>query len=89
MHDYGATDNDELDLKAGDIVYVIPFPNPDEQVRNANTHTYSKIIPDNLSSVVFVSQDDGWLMGVKESHWLQNKDLLAKGVFPENFTQKL
>lgn len=64
MHDYGATDNDELDLKAGDIVYVIAFPSPDEQ-------------------------DDGWLMGVKESHWLQNKDLLAKGVFPENFTQKL
>ncbi|XP_057193566.1 myc box-dependent-interacting protein 1b isoform X6 [Triplophysa rosa] len=64
MHDYGATDKDELDLKAGDIVYVIPFPNPDEQ-------------------------DDGWLMGVKESHWLQNKNLLAKGVFPENFTQKV
>ncbi|XP_065149829.1 myc box-dependent-interacting protein 1b isoform X3 [Paramisgurnus dabryanus] len=64
IHDYGATDNDELDLKAGDIVLVLPFANPDEQ-------------------------DDGWLMGVKESHWLQNKNLLAKGVFPENFTQKL
>nr|XP_055070120.1 myc box-dependent-interacting protein 1b isoform X2 [Misgurnus anguillicaudatus] len=64
VHDYGATDNDELDLKAGDIVLVLPFANPDEQ-------------------------DDGWLMGVKESHWLQNKNLLAKGVFPENFTQKL
>ncbi|KAK2888839.1 hypothetical protein QQF64_029158 [Cirrhinus molitorella] len=64
MHDYVATDNDELDLKAGDIVLVLPFANPDEQ-------------------------DEGWLMGVKESHWLQNKNLLAKGVFPENFTQKL
>ncbi|XP_056606047.1 myc box-dependent-interacting protein 1b isoform X4 [Triplophysa dalaica] len=64
MHDYVATDKDELELKGGDIVYVIPFPNPDEQ-------------------------DDGWLMGVKESHWLQNKNLLAKGVFPENFTQKV
>uniref|UniRef100_A0A671S0T0 Myc box-dependent-interacting protein 1 n=1 Tax=Sinocyclocheilus anshuiensis TaxID=1608454 RepID=A0A671S0T0_9TELE len=64
MHDYGATDSDELDLKAGDIVLVLPFANPDEE-------------------------DDGWLMGVKESHWLQNKNLLAKGVFPENFTQKL
>ncbi|XP_059427660.1 myc box-dependent-interacting protein 1-like isoform X4 [Carassius carassius] len=64
MHDYGATDSDELDLKAGDIVLVLPFANPDEQ-------------------------DDGWVMGVKESHWLQNKNLLAKGVFPENFTQKL
>ncbi|XP_056315418.1 myc box-dependent-interacting protein 1b isoform X2 [Danio aesculapii] len=64
MHDYSATDSDELDLKAGDIVLVLPFANPDEA-------------------------DDGWLMGVKESHWLQNKNLQAKGVFPENFTQKL
>uniref|UniRef100_A0A8C1KRU4 Bridging integrator 1b n=1 Tax=Cyprinus carpio TaxID=7962 RepID=A0A8C1KRU4_CYPCA len=64
VHDYGATDSDELDLKAGDIVLVLPFASPDEQ-------------------------DDGWLMGVKESHWLQNKNLLATGVFPENFTQKL
>ncbi|XP_051753629.1 myc box-dependent-interacting protein 1b isoform X4 [Ctenopharyngodon idella] len=64
MHDYGATDSDELDLKAGDIVLVLPFANPDEQ-------------------------DEGWLMGVKESHWIQNKNLLVKGVFPENFTQKL
>ncbi|XP_066518754.1 myc box-dependent-interacting protein 1b isoform X6 [Hoplias malabaricus] len=64
MHDYAATDSDELDLKSGDIVLVLPFENPDEQ-------------------------DDGWLLGVKESHWLQNKDLAVKGVFPENFTQKL
>uniref|UniRef100_A0A3Q4AGC0 Myc box-dependent-interacting protein 1 n=1 Tax=Mola mola TaxID=94237 RepID=A0A3Q4AGC0_MOLML len=34
-------------------------------------------------------QDDGWLLGVKESHWVKNKDLSAKGVFPENFTQKV
>ncbi|XP_036396680.1 myc box-dependent-interacting protein 1 [Megalops cyprinoides] len=34
-------------------------------------------------------QDEGWLMGVKEAHWLQNKDLNVKGVFPENFTQRL
>ncbi|TSZ40548.1 Myc box-dependent-interacting protein 1 [Bagarius yarrelli] len=64
IHDYAATDNDELDLKSGDIVLVIPFVSPDEQ-------------------------DEGWLLGVKESHWFQNKDLLAKGVFPENFTQRV
>ncbi len=40
-------------------------------------------------SFCLCAQDDGWLMGVKESHWIQNKNLLAKGVFPENFTQKL
>ncbi|XP_076871372.1 myc box-dependent-interacting protein 1b isoform X4 [Brachyhypopomus gauderio] len=64
LHDYGATDSDELELKAGEVVFVMPFNNPDEQ-------------------------DDGWLLGVKESHWLQKKDFTAKGVFPENFTQRL
>ncbi|XP_030636927.1 myc box-dependent-interacting protein 1b [Chanos chanos] len=64
LHDYAATDGDELDLKAGDVILVVPFDNPDEQ-------------------------DDGWLLGVKESVWLQKKDLSVKGVFPENFTQKL
>uniref|UniRef100_A0A4W4EN51 Myc box-dependent-interacting protein 1 n=1 Tax=Electrophorus electricus TaxID=8005 RepID=A0A4W4EN51_ELEEL len=64
LHDYAATDNDELDLKAGDVVLVIPYINSDEQ-------------------------DEGWLLGVKESSWLQNKNLTAKGVFPENFTQRL
>nr|XP_034984294.1 myc box-dependent-interacting protein 1 isoform X5 [Zootoca vivipara] len=31
MHDYAATDSDELQLKAGDVVLVIPFDNPEEQ----------------------------------------------------------
>uniref|UniRef100_A0A670YCM7 Myc box-dependent-interacting protein 1 n=1 Tax=Pseudonaja textilis TaxID=8673 RepID=A0A670YCM7_PSETE len=65
MHDYTATDNDELQLKAGDVVLVIPFENPDEQ-------------------------DEGWLMGVKESDWLQHKAFdQCRGVFPENFTERV
>uniref|UniRef100_A0A8C7E3M4 Bridging integrator 1 n=1 Tax=Naja naja TaxID=35670 RepID=A0A8C7E3M4_NAJNA len=65
MHDYAATDNDELQLKAGDVVLVIPFENPDEQ-------------------------DEGWLMGVKESDWLQHKAFdQCRGVFPENFTERV
>lgn len=64
IHDYAATDGDELELKTGDVVLVVAFDNPDEQ-------------------------DDGWLMGVQESHWVQNKNISAKGVFPENFTQKV
>lgn len=32
QHDYTATDTDELQLKAGDVVLVIPFQNPEEQV---------------------------------------------------------
>ncbi|KAI1899128.1 hypothetical protein AGOR_G00058350 [Albula goreensis] len=64
MHDYAANDTDELEMKAGEIVLVMSFENPDDQ-------------------------DDGWLMGVKESQWLQSKELSTKGVFPENFTQRL
>ncbi|XP_032072806.1 myc box-dependent-interacting protein 1 isoform X3 [Thamnophis elegans] len=65
MHDYAATDNDELQLKAGDVVLVTPFENPDEQ-------------------------DEGWLMGVKETDWLQNKAFdQCRGVFPENFTERV
>ncbi|XP_063144894.1 myc box-dependent-interacting protein 1 isoform X7 [Candoia aspera] len=65
MHDYAATDSDELQLKAGDVVLVIPFDNPEEQ-------------------------DEGWLMGVKESDWLQHKEFdQCRGVFPENFTERV
>ncbi|XP_073768580.1 myc box-dependent-interacting protein 1 isoform X6 [Danio rerio] len=64
MHDYNATDSDELELKAGDVVLVVNYENPDDQ-------------------------DDGWLMGVKEADWIQQKDLGKKGVFPENFTQRM
>uniref|UniRef100_A0A3Q3ITD3 Uncharacterized protein n=1 Tax=Monopterus albus TaxID=43700 RepID=A0A3Q3ITD3_MONAL len=55
IHDYAATDRDELELKLGDVVLVLAFDSPDEQ----------------------------------ESQWLQNKDISTKGVFPENFTQKV
>ncbi|XP_040147784.2 amphiphysin isoform X6 [Ictidomys tridecemlineatus] len=35
-------------------------------------------------------QDAGWLVGVKESDWLQYRDLATyKGLFPENFTRRL
>ncbi|XP_077583958.1 myc box-dependent-interacting protein 1 isoform X2 [Stigmatopora nigra] len=64
MHDYAANDTDELEMKAGDVVLVITFDNPDEQ-------------------------DDGWLMGMIEEDWKQKKENSTRGVFPENFTQRL
>ncbi|KAM4731623.1 myc box-dependent-interacting protein 1 isoform 1-T1 [Anableps anableps] len=64
MHDYAANDTDELEMKAGDVVLVVTFDNPEEQ-------------------------DDGWLMGLKQDDWQQNKENATKGVFPENFTQRL
>lgn len=36
MHDYAANDTDELEMKAGEVVLVVLFDNPEEQVR---THT--------------------------------------------------
>lgn len=32
IHDYSATDGDELELKIGDTVLALAFDNPDEQV---------------------------------------------------------
>lgn len=34
IHDYTPTDNDELELKMGDVVLALAFDNPDEQVKN-------------------------------------------------------
>ncbi|XP_078408742.1 myc box-dependent-interacting protein 1-like isoform X5 [Cetorhinus maximus] len=65
LHDYNATDTDELNLKAGDIIFVVAHENPEEQ-------------------------DEGWLMGIKEIDWIQQKDLKsASSVFPENFTERV
>ncbi|XP_015209948.1 amphiphysin isoform X8 [Lepisosteus oculatus] len=64
LHDFEAANTDELNLKKGDIVLVIP----------------SETVED---------QDAGWLTGIKEPDWLQNGDITQKGLFPENFTQRL
>uniref|UniRef100_UPI00398EA9C8 myc box-dependent-interacting protein 1-like isoform X3 n=1 Tax=Pristiophorus japonicus TaxID=55135 RepID=UPI00398EA9C8 len=65
LHDYNATDTDELNLKAGDVVLVIAHENPEEQ-------------------------DEGWLVGIKETDWIQQRDLKsATSVFPENFTERV
>lgn len=43
MHDYAANDTDELEMKAGDVVLVVTFDNPEEQVyahTHTNTHGY-------------------------------------------------
>lgn len=36
IHDYASTDGDELELKIGDVVLVLAFDNPDEQVSDIN-----------------------------------------------------
>ncbi|KAL7876317.1 hypothetical protein AOLI_G00112800 [Acnodon oligacanthus] len=64
MHDFEAANPDELELKRGDIVLVVP----------------TELVED---------QDAGWLTGMKESDWLQHGASAQKGLFPENFTQRV
>ncbi|KAG7455356.1 hypothetical protein MATL_G00255770 [Megalops atlanticus] len=64
LHDFEAANSDELDLKKGDMVLVVP----------------TELLED---------QDAGWLTGIKESDWLQQGGMAQKGLFPENFTQRL
>ncbi|XP_029688225.1 amphiphysin-like [Takifugu rubripes] len=64
MHDFEAANSDELKLKRGDVVLVVPTESAEDQ-------------------------DAGWLTGIKESEWLARGASAQKGLFPENFTQRL
>ncbi|KAM9349689.1 amphiphysin [Symphorus nematophorus] len=64
MHDFEAANSDELELKRGDVVLVVPTASLEDQ-------------------------DAGWLTGIKESEWLTHGAAAQKGLFPENFTQRL
>uniref|UniRef100_A0A3Q1CCU8 Amphiphysin n=1 Tax=Amphiprion ocellaris TaxID=80972 RepID=A0A3Q1CCU8_AMPOC len=64
MHDFEAANSDELELKRGDVVLVLPTASVEDQ-------------------------DAGWLTGIKESDWLTLGVGAQKGLFPENFTQRL
>ncbi|XP_056599410.1 amphiphysin isoform X2 [Triplophysa dalaica] len=64
LHDFEAANPDELALKKGDIVLVVPTVHAEDQ-------------------------DAGWLTGIKENEWSQLGTSAHKGLFPENFTQRL
>ncbi|XP_018534608.1 amphiphysin isoform X2 [Lates calcarifer] len=64
MHDFEAANSDELELKRGDVVLVVPTASVEDQ-------------------------DAGWLTGIKEHDWLTLGASAQKGLFPENFTQRL
>ncbi|KAM4551615.1 amphiphysin isoform 2-T2 [Odontesthes bonariensis] len=64
MHDFEAANADELELKRGDIVLVVPTASVEDQ-------------------------DAGWLTGMKENEWSTLGVGAHKGLFPENFTQRL
>ncbi|CAJ1073231.1 amphiphysin isoform X8 [Xyrichtys novacula] len=64
MHDFEAANSDELELKRGDVVLVIPTASVEDQ-------------------------DAGWLTGIKENDWLTLGAGAQRGLFPENFVQRL
>ncbi|XP_061694575.1 amphiphysin isoform X2 [Syngnathoides biaculeatus] len=64
MHDFEAANSDELDLKQGDVVLVVPTASVEDQ-------------------------EAGWLTGFKQSDWTMLGIGAQKGLFPENFTQRL
>ncbi|XP_059915011.1 amphiphysin isoform X7 [Gadus macrocephalus] len=64
MHDFEAANCDELELKRGDMVLVVP-------------------------TALLEDQDAGWLTGFKESDWKTLGTAAPRGLFPENFTQRV
>uniref|UniRef100_A0A3Q2E2J1 SH3 domain-containing protein n=1 Tax=Cyprinodon variegatus TaxID=28743 RepID=A0A3Q2E2J1_CYPVA len=64
MHDFEAANSDELELKRGDVVLVVPTASVEDQ-------------------------EAGWLTGMKETDWLSLGVGAPRGLFPENFTQRL
>lgn len=67
---------DELAFEVGEIIDVIEYEDPEEQVRQRNmVREYGNV---NYSML----QEEGWLMGVKDSTG-------QKGLFPANFTKPI
>lgn len=72
---YNREDVDELSFEVGEIIQVIEYDDPEEQVM-IMLH-----LPFFFFTVSFY-QEEGWLMGVKETSG-------EKGMFPANFTRPL
>lgn len=94
MHDFEAANSDELELKRGDVVLVVPTASVEDQVRpTAWWKRAAYVLTSSFRLVVIflwlVLQDAGWLTGIKESDWLTHGAAAQKGLFPENFTQRL
>eukprot|EP00073_Rattus_norvegicus_P053868 XP_017456261.1 PREDICTED: amphiphysin-like [Rattus norvegicus] len=87
----------DASLSAGDAAQELP---PGFLYKVETLHDFEAANSDELTlqrgDVVLVvpsdseaDQDAGWLVGVKESDWLQYRDLATyKGLFPENFTRR-
>ena len=73
---YQAEDMDELAFEVGEIIDVIEYEDPEEQVRQWN------MVRNYGNAQHSMLQEEGWLMGVKDSTG-------QKGLFPANFTKPI
>lgn len=73
---YTREDVDELSFEVGEIIQVVEYDDPEEQVVCFLSLDVVAI------SKMFCFQEEGWLMGVKENSG-------EKGMFPANFTRPL
>uniref|UniRef100_A0A8C2C2R5 Amphiphysin n=1 Tax=Cyprinus carpio TaxID=7962 RepID=A0A8C2C2R5_CYPCA len=79
-----ASSNEGDDDRDGDI--TSPIASSGNGVI-AECHTTKDISSGMPTGYLF--KDAGWLTGIRESDWLQHGTSAQKGLFPENFTQRL
>ena len=72
---YQAEDMDELAFEVREIIQVVEYDDPEEQVQNIWIKMFQ-------TSMNISAQEEGWLMGMKESTG-------QKGLFPANFTKPI
>lgn len=76
---YIREDSDELSFDVGDIINVVEYEDPEDQVKTLLSMSSTSF--DKFFSSKF-SQEEGWLMGSKDGS-------PEKGIFPANFTKPL
>ena len=74
---YQAEDVDELAFEVGEVINVVEYEDPEDQVL-ANALPEKFFLLHNLTYL----QEEGWLMGLKETTG-------QRGMFPANFTRPI
>ena len=74
---YQAEDMDELQFEVGEVIDVVEYEDPEEQVELQHMSQHEPGL-----DTVYMFQEEGWLMGVRSSTG-------QKGLFPANFTRPI
>ncbi len=78
---YQAEDSDELNFEVGELINVVAYEDPEDQVTLTYTLKHSRTCK-TYFGLALRPQEEGWLMGVKEATG-------DKGMFPANFTRPI